>query len=641
MKITLGKQISIGFGIIIAITMALGVVAVTNMKRVVNESVMLSQEHLPIVQSARIIDRQTQRVLLQMRMFVLSTDNVYYNRAIADLQMLDAELDGQEKLAAERKLKKVGEAVKGFKEEVAKWKVMAADMYRMTQEQTTLSQDMEEMAGNIQKMAGELKQNQVEELAQDMQTANVSADKVLLRATKVSQTGDLRNYANALQIAFLKARILRDPKRMQEIFEKTDEMRTLMADIRARMQTAVNLKLMDQLEKQLDAYRAGMVQYFKTWQEVEDSDLQRRALADRLSTAVAQESKEAIDAANELAQHATDSLTRATQITLWGMAAALLASVFLTWMIVWHITRTVGTVILGLNEASNQVSSAAVEVSATSQQLAQGASEQAAGIEETSNSLEEFSSMTKQNAGSSAEANTLMDATAKVVEESNDAMKNLAGSMEDISRSSTETQKIVKTIDEIAFQTNLLALNAAVEAARAGEAGAGFAVVADEVRNLAMRAADAAKNTSSLIESSTRKIERGTDLVQKTAETFNQVAVDAVKVSSLVGDIAQASGQQSTGIEQINKAVTDMDKVTQTTAANAEECAAAAEELNALAETMRSYVEDLVALVGKGKRKAGEASFHLPERAKHLQALEGKNRIGKRMQTQQPLKFKS
>ena len=187
----------------------------------------------------------------------------------------------------------------------------------------------------------------------------------------------------------------------------------------------------------------------------------------------------------------------------------------------------------------------------------------------------------------------------------NESMEKLITSMEDISKASEETQKIIKTIDEIAFQTNLLALNAAVEAARAGEAGAGFAVVADEVRNLAMRAADAAKNTSELIEGTMKKVSDGSDLVSSTNEAFSKVAESSGKVGELVAEISEASNEQSSGIEQVNTAINEMDKVVQQNAANAEESASASEEMSAQAETLKDYVGDLVALV-TGKRTVGE-----------------------------------
>jgi methyl-accepting chemotaxis protein len=185
-----------------------------------------------------------------------------------------------------------------------------------------------------------------------------------------------------------------------------------------------------------------------------------------------------------------------------------------------------------------------------------------------------------------------------VVDEANQAMKELTQSMQEITLASEETGKIIKTIDEIAFQTNLLALNAAVEAARAGEAGAGFAVVADEVRNLAMRAAEAAKNTSSLIESTVKKIKNGSGIVEKTNQAFQRVAQGSKKATELVGEIAAASNEQAQGIGQINKAISEMDRVVQQNSASAEESASAAEELNAQAEQMKGYVEELVTLIG-------------------------------------------
>ncbi|MDQ5987610.1 MAG: hypothetical protein CSYNP_03355 [Syntrophus sp. SKADARSKE-3] len=251
-----------------------------------------------------------------------------------------------------------------------------------------------------------------------------------------------------------------------------------------------------------------------------------------------------------------------------------------------------------LNNGSDQIAAASRQVAAASQGLAEGTSEQAAAIEETSSSLEEMSSMTRQNADNAGTANQLMEEANAVVSRANDSMKNLIWSMQEITKASEDTSKIIKTIDEIAFQTNLLALNASVEAARAGEAGAGFAVVADEVRNLAIRAADAAKNTSGLIESTIKKTKDGSDLVDKTNEDFSLVAQSAVKVSGLISEIAAASKEQAQGIGQISKAVQEMDKVVQQNAASAEESASASEEMNAQAEEMKWIVSDLSTMVG-------------------------------------------
>jgi methyl-accepting chemotaxis protein len=304
---------------------------------------------------------------------------------------------------------------------------------------------------------------------------------------------------------------------------------------------------------------------------------------------------------------ATDG-SNARTLLLGISAIAMLAGLGIAFFLTRGVTRSLHRVIDGLGEGAEQVISASGQISGASQSLAEGASQQASAIEETSSSLEEVSSMTKQNAQNAGQADTLMKTVGQVVAQANDSMKELTQSMDEITRASEDTSKIIKSIDEIAFQTNLLALNAAVEAARAGEAGAGFAVVADEVRNLAMRAADAAKNTANLIEMTVKKVKDGSALVSKTNEAFVRMAKTSSDVAELVTEIAEASREQSQGIEQVNVAVAEMDKVVQQNAANAEENAAASEEMNSQAAQMQGFVEDLFAIVGSngGSGKKGD-----------------------------------
>lgn len=297
--------------------------------------------------------------------------------------------------------------------------------------------------------------------------------------------------------------------------------------------------------------------------------------------------------------NATIDMAAFTQKLIAAVAAAglalLLAGAF---AMSRAINDAVGRVAEAMAESSGQVHNASSEIASSSQILAEGASEQAASIEETSASLEEISSMAKQNAENAAHANNMMQDATQTIIKTDEVIRQLSGSMAEISQASVETSKVIKTIDEIAFQTNLLALNAAVEAARAGEAGAGFAVVADEVRNLAMRAAEAAKNTAGLIETTITRVNSGSSLMNKAGESFIEVSGSVQRVGNLIAEIAAASSEQTGGISQINKAISEMDEVTQRNAANAEESAAASTELNSQADTLETLVQDLWAILG-------------------------------------------
>jgi methyl-accepting chemotaxis protein len=243
-----------------------------------------------------------------------------------------------------------------------------------------------------------------------------------------------------------------------------------------------------------------------------------------------------------------------------------------------------------LNASADQMKSGAGQVNNASQSLSQGATEQAAALEEISSSLGELGEQTKTNAENANQANQLSGQAKLAAEKGNGQMQGMVAAMGEIYDSSKNISKIIKVIDEIAFQTNLLALNAAVEAARAGKHGKGFAVVAEEVRSLAARSAKAAKETAQLIEGSVEKTAKGSDIANLTAEALTEIVKDVSETTQLIGDIAESSNQQAHGIAQVNRGLTQIDQVTQQNTVNAEESAAAAEELSAQANELRAML---------------------------------------------------
>jgi uncharacterized protein YoxC len=274
-----------------------------------------------------------------------------------------------------------------------------------------------------------------------------------------------------------------------------------------------------------------------------------------------------------------------------------------------NAVRPIRRIIHGIQNGINQLTIGTGSITQGSRSIAHDVSNQAGAIQEIAATLEELSNNTRQNANSAHSADELMHQADQVVKKTSISIEQLTQCMNDICTAGKNTQKIVKTIDEIAFQTNLLALNAAVEAARAGESGTGFAVVADEVRNLAVRAAEATSNTADLIDSTSRKVSQGIELVETTNKDFTEVGDNAARMSQLIAQISTASAQQSDGVDQINRAMAELDKITQQNAAAAEESASATEELNSQTAALDDIVHDLTALVG-GRNRIGRKAAH-------------------------------
>ncbi len=300
-------------------------------------------------------------------------------------------------------------------------------------------------------------------------------------------------------------------------------------------------------------------------------------------------------------------LASASRLLGVSVLFAIVLGIVVSVLLVRTLTKTLNRIITGLGEGSEQVAAASLEVSSASQSLAAGSSQQAASLEQTTSSLEELAATVKQNSQHAEHCNDLVLQTHEKTRAVHKSIRATKEFMETISNSGESIKKIIKNIEEIAFQTNLLALNAAVEAARAGEAGAGFAVVAEEVRALAMRAAEAAKSTDDLIGETSSQIEMGSAQIQETLTKFYDMGESAKKVNEFVGEIAKASIEQSQGIEQLNQAMLEIDRVVQQNAANAEESASAASQLQAQSERLREIVGEMALLVGDGNQHTRRA----------------------------------
>lgn len=308
---------------------------------------------------------------------------------------------------------------------------------------------------------------------------------------------------------------------------------------------------------------------------------------------------------NDYSVKAADKLNiqseKDARIAFTMLAVAIIAGLSLLiatgLMITNMISKPIKLAIDRLNEGTNEVSSASSQVAAASQQLAEGTSEQASAIQETSSTLEETSSMVHQNRENTQQAAKLAKQAKDYAEKSNSEMGKMSISMNELKNSSNEISKIIKVIDEIAFQTNILSLNAAVEAARAGDAGKGFAVVAEEVRNLAQRSAQAAKDTTVIIESNIELSDSGVDIAQTVRKSVEGIEEQAKKVSDLLDEISVATNEQAQGVEQINKAVSQMEIVLSSNAQTADEAASASRTLSQQAVNVKEIVDTLIVLV--------------------------------------------
>jgi methyl-accepting chemotaxis protein len=427
---------------------------------------------------------------------------------------------------------------------------------------------------------------------------------VNLRDTLLNLAIEVQKNSTDMYVNLLRGLYYRDTKAFETATSSANLVIDAAKKLQAACRTALDRETVGQIIENAQNVSNIVLIFRDNYIKTTDSNAKRLVAREDLLKSSAEMNSYMTKLTNDFASQTLSSIKRALYTQIIGVSFTVLISLILAIFLTRGITLPINNIINILTEGAQEVDTASSQLSHASNTLAEGATENAASLEETSAALEELSSMTKRNADNAVEANSLMGQATDAVSKAENSMTNVIQAMDQIATSGNEIGKIIKTIDEIAFQTNLLALNAAVEAARAGEAGAGFAVVADEVRNLAIRSADAAKNTADLIAATISNISSGSEMVNSTSENFQTVSIHSAKVAQLVSEVAEASKEQSQGINQITTAMSQMDKVTQSNAASAEESASAASQLSLQAGNLMTAVDDITIIVHGKHRTA-------------------------------------
>jgi methyl-accepting chemotaxis protein len=610
-NLTIGKKITLGFGLLFALLIVVAAIAYTALGGA-GRRLSLFADSAQETYAAASLESSMQGLKLQVNEF-LATGSA---ESIAGCDVARKELDENLTRAAQlivepsraAEIVKARELLSTYHSAFAE--LVANHKARVAVEEGILTPQGKIIADGLQNMLGQAKtqgdMNAAFQISNGLKAFFECSSLVnAFLLTSDTTKADAAREALAVTVS-----------QIQRMQKDQIEMENLDATLKDEAKTA----LLTQLQATAVTFRDGLEQV------VTGEQARAKILAERINrvapefTATVARVKTAVHSYQDELESRTSTEQRRNEtvvltITSIGLALGAVAA----WLITRGVTRRITEVAARLATESDKTGSAAMQVSQASHSMANGASQQAASLEETSSSLHEMASMTTRNSENAQNAKTLANQARQTADAGAVDMEQMKTAMSAIKGSSTEISKIIKTIDEIAFQTNILALNAAVEAARAGEAGLGFAVVADEVRNLAQRCAGAAKETADKISASTEKSEQGARISEKMAANLAAIVDKTRQLDERIGEIAQSSHEQSEGIGQLNSAVASMDKITQENAALAEESSASAEELKSQADQVRLAVAELMRMARGSDDSAkdrDQESVAVPEQVK-------------------------
>jgi CHASE3 domain sensor protein len=600
-NLTIGQKISGGFAILILLACALGGVALFTMQTVQSGAQEMSTEFVPEASLAANLNEAVASTQLAARSYGFTAEDKYLQEVRSGLDKIDSEFASVRQLSDTHpqlvKLRAhLGDIESSLKDYRTAVNETEAKNKVINQGRTQLNTAATGFIANIDKIIA----GQNEKLNREVLDF-ATTEKLGERHRKLTLSYEIRGEGNAARIAVFKAQAMRDPAIIAEAFGNFEAMDKRFTELKSLLKAPADLEELAQVKATADHYLDEMKQIMASLQALETIGQKRAAAGNRLAEVTMETAATGMRRTVTAAEDSSTRLGRASWTVRAMLGLAITLGIIVALVIIRGINRALRSATDSLSVGTEQIVAAAGQVASSSQSLAEGASEQAASLEETSSSIEEMSGMTRRNAESAQQARAITQAARASADQSAAAVTKLNTAMDELKASSAAVAKIVKSIDEIAFQTNILALNAAVEAARAGEAGAGFAVVAEEVRSLAQRSAQSAKETAEKIEAALTKSDEGARISQEVSASLGGIIDQVRKLDGLVAEIAQASGEQSQGIEQVNTAVTQIDKITQSNAAAAEESASASEELNAQAADLNILVGDLLSLVG-GRR---------------------------------------
>ncbi len=596
-SLTISRKIALGFGASILITGTLGGFAVLAMKSVASSSTTLATEFIPEVDVAGNLQASVSAANLAIRSYGFTADPAYLADARAQLVRVHESVTAAQALSRSHpnlvhlheNLTQIEVTLQSYEEAVKATETRNDNI-------TASRAKLDVTAASFITGIDQLLETQRARLQAEIKSGTEPAA-LAERARKVSLVQDIRGLGNSARISAFKAQALREAGIFEDGLKHFQTMEAGFTELLGVLKVPKDIEELNAVRTSAAAYRDTMRSVMADTAALTEISKTRAAAAALLLQLAEDTQTTGLKRTVAAADASVNLLSASSLKIVIGVGIALLVAGAVAFLIIRGTTKVRTTGADSLSETSLQVTAAAGQVAAASQTLAEGSTQQAASLEETSASLEEMSSMTKRNADSAQQAKELSHLTRGSADAGATHMRDMREAMDAIKASSDDIAKIIKTIDEIAFQTNILALNAAVEAARAGEAGMGFAVVAEEVRALAQRSAQSAKETATKIEDAISKSEHGVVISGKVAASLADIVEKARRMDSLVAEIANASAEQSQGIHQVNTAVSQMDKVTQSNASGAEESAAAAEELNAQAAAMQQSVTDLRRLI--------------------------------------------